>query len=241
MPPASQERRVIQTERIAAGRVNGHLARAERPEGGILLLPTIFGVDAFAQARAGLLAEAGFSTLVWNPYPGEASPADMPAAMARASKLTDDLVATMSDCVRHMQQSLGVARVAALGFCLGGRYALLLAAAHPGLAACVAFYPSIRVPAKPNEAEDAVARAAHIDCPVHLVHGSADEVITWGTFVKLRDTLEQRPAATVAQVHPGAVHSFMRPQVQSEPANASATRLSWPPVVGFLRACMAAG
>ena len=50
---------MIRTEEVATGRVNGHITHAERPRGGMLLLPTITGVDAFARGRAQVLAEAG--------------------------------------------------------------------------------------------------------------------------------------------------------------------------------------
>ena len=68
----------------------------------------------------------------------------------------------------------------------------------------------------------------------------SDTVFTNQAFARVRDALEPRPAATFVQVHPGAVHSFMRPDVQSVPANATATRLSWPPVVAFLETCLTA-
>lgn len=229
---------MIRTEQIDQGRVHGLVAHAERPRGGIVLLPTIFGIDRFSQARANMLAEAGLTTLIWNPYPGEAQPADYASAIARAGKLSDDAVGDMSESVGHMLGALGLASVAVLGFCLGGRYALLLAADDPRLAACAAFYPSIREPMKPNETQDAIARAAEIKCPVQLVHGTADEVIVMPTFYKLRETLERRQSATIVQLHPGAVHSFLRPDLQSVPANASATRLCWPPAVSFLEDCL---
>jgi carboxymethylenebutenolidase len=230
---------MIRTEQVDTGRVHGHLAHAERPGGGILLLPTIFGIDRFAQARADMLAGAGLTTLIWNPYPGEPSPTEYPAAIARAGKLSDDTVADMSECAGYMLDALRLPAVAVLGFCLGGRYALLLAAQDRRLVACASFYPSIREPAKPNEKEDAVARSAEIVCPVHLVQGTADEVIRMPTFLKLRDVLEKRSAATFAQLHPGAVHSFLRADLQKVPANASATRLSWPPALAFLLTCLA--
>jgi len=230
---------MVHTEQIDAGGVNGHMTHAERPRGGMVLLPPITGVDAFARARAAHLAEAGFSTLIWNPYPGEAPPTDLPAAQARAAKLNDGGVDTMSDCVGYLLEKFRLPAVAVVGFCLGGRYAVLLAARDRRLFACVPFYPSIRVPNSPNQTLDAMALAADIQCPVHLIHAGADQVFVQPAFAQLRDVLERRTAATVTQVHPGAVHSFMRPDLQSVPANASATQLSWPPVIAFLEASLA--
>ncbi len=222
------------TEQIDHGRVHGLIAHADKPRGGIILLPTIFGIDRFSQGRAAMLAEAGLTTLIWNPYPGEAAPTGHDEAMSRAGKLSDDAVGDMSECVGYMLSTLRLPSVAVLGFCLGGRYALLLAAHDPRLVCCVSYYPSIREPLKPNETRDAIALSAEIPCPVHVVYGTADQVILKPTFLKLRETLERRKAATVAQVHPDAVHSFLRPDLQSVPANAAATRLSWPPAVRFI-------
>ena len=230
---------MIRTEQVNAGRVDGHITHAEHPRGGVLILPTITGVDAHMRDRANVLAEAGFSSMVWNPYPGETPPPDLPSAQARAPKLNDGAVDGMSDCVSHMLEKLKLPAVAVLGFCLGGRYAILLAARDKRLFACVPYYPSVRVPMSPNQTLDAVALAADIQCPVHLVHGTGDQVFLHPVFVQVRAALEQRAAATVVQVHPGAVHSFMRPDLQSAPANAIASRLSWPPVLAFLETCLA--
>jgi len=77
---------MIRTEQIDQGRVHGLIAHAEKPRGGIVLLPTIFGVDRFSQGRANLLAEAGYTTLIWNPYPGEGAPTEYPVAQAKAGR-----------------------------------------------------------------------------------------------------------------------------------------------------------
>jgi carboxymethylenebutenolidase len=229
---------MIRTEQVNVGRVCGHVAHAERPRGSVLVLPTITAVDAPMRDIAQRLAEAGLTALVWDPYPGEAAPADPPSAQPLAAKLNDGAVDGMSDCVSYMLDTLRLPAVAVLGFCLGGRYAVCLAARDKRLFACVPYYPSIRVPMSPNQSLDAVALAAEISCPVHLVHGTADQVFLQPVFEQVRAVLEKRPVATVVQVHPGAVHSFMRPDLHKVPANAAASRLSWPPVVAFLETCL---
>jgi carboxymethylenebutenolidase len=227
---------MARTETIDADRVHGFVAHADNPSGGVLILPTISGVDRPLQTLARQLADSGLTAMVWDPFPGDtATPNEFSALMARAGKLSDDLVDThMSACIDHMLGPLQLGAVAVLGFCLGGRYAVLLAAHDGRVAACVAYYPSIRVPMKPNESRDAIAVAAQIPCPVHLVHAGNDEVILYPVFEQLRKALEQRSAATFTQIHPGAVHSFMRPDLQAQPANGTAARLSWPPVATFL-------
>ena len=108
----------------------------------------------------------------------------------------------MVGCVDHMLGAMKLPAAAVMGFCLGGRYAVVMAGKEKRLAACVPYYPSIRVPNKPNESEDALALAAQIACSVHLVHGSADKVFLEQVFETLRGILEQRGVATMVQVHP---------------------------------------
>ncbi len=229
------------TETINAGRVRGLVTHADKPRGGVLLLCTISGVDAFMRDRAERLAEAGYSSLVWDPYPGEPLPPDLNSARVRAQKLSDDVVGDMSDCVGHMLDTMKLPAVAVVGFCLGGRYALLLAARDKRLFACVPFYPSVLVPNLPHQSLDAVGLSAQIACPVHLIHAGADQVLKPEAFALIRAALEKRSAAaTGVEIHPGAEHSFMRPDLQrKEPANATASRLSWPQSVAFLDACLA--
>jgi carboxymethylenebutenolidase len=230
---------MIRTEQIDAGRVKGLVTHAEKPRAGVLLLCTITGVDAFMRERGQRLAEAGYSSLVWDPYPGEAPPQDLPSAQVRAKKLNDGAIDEMSECVGHMLGTMKLPAVAVVGFCLGGRYALLLGARDKRLFACVPYYPSVHVPNQPQQTLDAVALSAEIPCPVHLIHAGADQVFKPDAFALVRTALEQRPAATVVEIHPGAVHSFMRPDLQGVPANALGSRLSWPQVVAFLDACLA--
>jgi carboxymethylenebutenolidase len=95
---------MVRTETADADRVHGFVAHADNPAGGVIILPTITGVDRPMQAIAQELAEGGMTALVWNPFHGDTSnPTDHPGFMARAGKLSDDLVDThMSACVDYM-------------------------------------------------------------------------------------------------------------------------------------------
>ncbi len=145
----------------------------------------------------------------------------------------------MSECVGYMLGTMQLPAVAVVGFCLGGRYALLLGGRDKRLFACVPYYQSVHVPNQPQQTLDAVALSAEIPCPVHLIHAGADQVFKPEAFALVRAALERRSVATIVEIHPGAVHSFMRPDLQGVPANASGSRLSWPQVVAFLDACLA--
>jgi carboxymethylenebutenolidase len=123
-----------------------------------------------------------------------------------------------------------------LGFCLGGRYVLMTAARDTRIKACAAAYPSIESPRLPNQEQDAVALAADIRCPVHIVQPGHDHVASVETYAALKETLNKRAAPTIWQYYPDAEHGFMH---RKEPvANPAATVIASPQLVAFLKACL---
>lgn len=232
--------RNLEREADPVGSSRGYAARPG-PDSriAVLLLPTIFGIDCFARAMADSLCASGIAALVWNPYPGATAPSTVPEALLRATALRDDVcIDQMSDCVSHLLARPGVEAVATAGFCLGGRFSLLLCARDHRLGACLAYYPSIRVPRLPHQDRDAVACASDIACPVQLVYPGRDEVIEHETFLRLQAALQGRRAPTVVHVYPEASHSFMAGSAHSVEADATAARLSWPQSIAFLTACL---
>ena len=134
---------MIRTEQIDAGRVNGHIAHAERPRGGVLVLPTITAVDASdARARASCWPRRASRRWSGTPIRARRRRRICRAAQARAGKLNDGAVDSMADCVSHMLDKLKLPAVAVLGFCLGGRYAA--AARRRATSGCSPACPIIR-------------------------------------------------------------------------------------------------
>ena len=226
----------IKTQDIARDGLYGYLAQPETAgKGSVLIMPTIFGVNPFVRGYADTLARAGLTAAVCDFYSGEPLPGSYEEALAQARKLNDAMVDDIEgrwlDHLQRYSSALGV-----LGFCLGGRFVLLRAAQDGRIKACAAAYPSIENPRLPNQEQDAVALAADIRCPVHVVQPGHDHVASVETYAALKENLHKRAAPTVWQYYPDAEHGFMH---RKEPAaNPAASVIASPQLVAFLKACL---
>ncbi|HZT51144.1 MAG TPA: dienelactone hydrolase family protein [Stellaceae bacterium] len=221
---------------VSLNGASGYLVRAKTQRAGVVLLPTIFGVNPFVRDYAAALAADGISTLIWDIYPGEALPQGFDESRARAGKLQDPVaLKAMTACVDFLKTELKIEHVGTIGFCLGGRFVFLLAARDRRIEACAAVYPSIREPRPANQPDDAVAIAGDVPCPVQLLYPGRDNVTSNDTFFRLQQSLQRRKAPTIVQYYPEADHGFMH---NEGAANAVADRLARPQVSAFLAACL---
>jgi carboxymethylenebutenolidase len=127
----------------------GFLAQPDAPTtSGVVILPTIFGVNAFVRGYAETLARAGLAAAVWDHYEGLPLTTDYEESKARARTLSDGgMHAKVKKWIDYMVSDLALTSVGVLGFCLGGRYVLMAAAQDKRVKACAAAYPSIEKPA----------------------------------------------------------------------------------------------
>ncbi len=121
----------------------GFLAQPDAPtKSGVVILPTIFGVNAFVRGYAETIARAGLAAAVWDHYEGLPLITDYEESKARARKLSDGgMHAKVKKWIDYMVSELALSSVGVLGFCLGGRYALMAAAQDKRIKACAAAYP----------------------------------------------------------------------------------------------------
>ncbi len=214
------------------------LARPSQPSrAGVLVLPHWPGVDEFTEEICERLADEGFAALAWDPFSAY-DPGISPEERRRLTRgvITDeDARREQMHWVGYMRQELGLTHVAGIGFCMGGRQALLLGVTDRRPSCVAAFYPTIRLPV-PEGALDSIAAAPEILCPVQIHYPGKDEVTTNETFAALRSGLEQRPGLpTFAHHYPEADHGFMNHE-RTGSGNESARVLSWPLAIAFLNA-----
>jgi carboxymethylenebutenolidase len=216
----------------------GFLAQPDTPtKSGVVILPTIFGVNAFVRGYAETLARAGLAAAVWDHYEGLPLTTDYEESIKRARKLNDaGMQAAVKKWLDYLAGELQLTSLGVLGFCLGGRYVLIAATRDQRIKACAAVYPSIDMPRHPNQELDSLASAADITCPVHVVQPGHDHVASPETYAVLKETLTKRAAPTIWQYYPEAEHGFMHRNVP--PANPAASAIASPQLVGFLTGCL---
>ncbi|MFF0818563.1 dienelactone hydrolase family protein [Rhodococcus sp. NPDC003318] len=232
----------VETETVTVGELTAHLARPADAEsvGAMLVLPMITGIDAQVREYASDIAAAGMTALVWDPWHGPTSDDTPRERLFELMGQLDDetCLGEMGALLGHLRDALGFERVGVIGYCLGGRFALLLGARDPLLSNVIAYHPSIWDPAPANHSLDAIAEASAITAPVLILHAGADTILTTGSLGRLRAALENRDAPTAVQVYPGAEHGFSSRARHDNPVNATAYALSWPQALAFASASL---
>jgi carboxymethylenebutenolidase len=225
--------------------VDGLRAYVARPEAGatvgMLLLPMITGNGKQLRAYADSIAEVGVLALSWDPFHGPSGDdTSFEDLMKLGGQITDaTALAEQKQWVDYLFGTLKLTKVGVIGWCMGGRLALVLAAREPRLATCVAYHATIRRPAPANHMEYAITLAAAIRCPVQAIYPGADEIVPAEVYGDLHKALAGRDAPTVAQYYPLAKHGFMDAARQGHEPNRAATQMAWPQTLAFIKATLA--
>src|SRR2546430_14614237 len=137
----------------------GFLAQPDATtKSGVAILPTIFGVNAFVRACAETLARAGLAAAVGDPYDGLPLITDYEESKKRARSLSDGGMRTnVKKWIDYMESDLALTSIGVLGFCLGGRYALIAAAQGNRINGWGAAYPPAEKPPPPHQQRHSVA------------------------------------------------------------------------------------
>jgi carboxymethylenebutenolidase len=177
---------------------------------GMVMLQEIFGISTYMKAMADLYAEEGYVAIVpdlfWRLEPGvslDYSEAGFKKALELNSRLDSKMaIVDMSATVKALRAHPAVkGKVGALGFCLGGRLAVL-AAAHSGIDAGVAYY-GVGI----EKELDAIKA---VKCPMVLHFAEKDSFTPPAVIEQIRAGFKGKDDVEI-YVYPGADHGFNSP------------------------------
>ncbi len=191
-------------------------ARLELPDGqgphpGVLVIHELWGLTEDIERICKRFADAGYAALAPELY----GPGRRPVCIARAVRdLTraegEQGLGRAAEALRALRErpEVDAERTAAIGFCMGGGFALLLGA-REGLRATSVNYG--RVPEEP----------ARLDglCPVVAGYGGRDRQLL-PHAERLRRFLEDRGVEHDVKLYPEAGHSFMNDSLPAPVARA---------------------
>jgi carboxymethylenebutenolidase len=233
------ETRVLDDPKIQHGRVvfkhngvdsiDGYLARpkAEGVYPAVLVIAGNKISEEYISNTCAALAVAGFVGLAPNIY--HPLPDDTPGNNAAYNKfianhteldILDDIQAGAS--YLRAQTFVSAGGMGVLGFCFGGRLAMLYGARSREIDAVVAFHPGVM---KANEIR-------RLNVPVQIHHGTADESVAFTESQKLAESLKAQGTPVTLFPYEGANHGFLaytRPFYKPD-----AARLAWTRATDFL-------
>jgi carboxymethylenebutenolidase len=244
--PSSIIGRDITYEGFGGDTVRGYLARpaqAGPPLPAMVVIHEAGGLGEHIRDVVNRLANLGYVALGVDLYTREGGPPpmdDLAALMQRLFAIPDARVLADLEAAVDLLRSRGdvTGRVGCIGFCMGGRYTLLLATSSDRLDAAVDCWGGFIDRSTPDEVSTEtrpvppLQRAEQLCCPLLAAVGAEDQNPSPALGEQLRSAAERSGKPVQVDVYAGAGHAFFadyRPTYRPEPA-----ALLWERVVAFL-------
>jgi carboxymethylenebutenolidase len=193
------------------------------------------GVDEFIQGITEQLSNDGYFAAAPDLYHRD-GPDCKDDIVTRRSRLSDrriinDQAATVNFLRAH--EKAGRERLGVIGFCMGGRLALLGAATNPALKAAVAFYPGNSFRAWGRDLPAPFERIVDIQCPVQGHFGADDANPSPTDMAKIDAEMTKWNKVHEFHSYAGAGHAFL--DKTKESYRRQADESSWPRTLAFLQ------
>jgi carboxymethylenebutenolidase len=170
----------------------------------VIVIHEWWGLDDWVKGQARALAKEGYVALAVDLYHGKVTK-DQEVAHQLMSGLPEDrALRDLEGAYAYLRSRADVKkdRIGVIGWCMGGKYALLLATKEPGLKAVVAYYG-----APPTDP----AAIARIKAAVLGNYGGDDKGPS-PEQVKAFEAAMKKPGKSVdIKIYPGAPHAFANP------------------------------
>ena len=213
-------------------------ARADKRPG-VLVVHEWWGHNEYARRRARMLAELGYAALAVDMF-GDGKTAAHPEDAGKFSgelmKNAETTKARFLAALEYLkaQPQTDPARIAAIGYCMGGGVVLNMARAGLDLKGVASFHGSLGAIIK--------AEPGGIKARLLVLHGADDTFIPAEAIAAFKQEMADAKADMTFVAYPGAKHSFTNPDADEYAKkfgmpiayNAEADRLSWDAATKFL-------
>lgn len=204
---------------------------------GIVILPAVAGMNGYIEGVVRRLAESGWQTEVVDYYDGAGAPdLSSPQRILEVVARVDDtrVLRKTQDAVERLQ-ARGVAAVGALGYCIGGGYALLAGCGVRGLSAVANYYGGLRYAQRTDFKPAApLDQAPNLGVPMIAHYGNADRFVPSADVDALEASLDRSGRTFELFRYAGAPHAFdedfrpaFRPVASREAWERTTTFLDW--------------
>jgi carboxymethylenebutenolidase len=186
--------------------IDGFLAVPDKPGRypGVVVIHDWWGLTDWVKQQTANLADQGFVALAVDLYDGKVA-TSMDQAAELSGALSDDhaILDLMASFVYlATQNDVNHDHIGAVGWAMGGYYALQMAMRVPRLGACVVNYGAL--PTDPNEVQT-------IASPVLGNFGADDHGVTSADVDAFKKTMKNLNRTIDVKVYEGAGHSFENP------------------------------
>jgi carboxymethylenebutenolidase len=196
------------------------------PAPAVIMVHEWWGLNDQIKDMARRMAQQGYLTIVPDLYHGKVATTPEEAHELMRG-LEDTRVFSEMDAAAawlHADKRGENAKVAVMGFCVGGGISLRYALRTPTLAAAVMFYG-------PPETDP--AKLAGLQAPLQGHFGAEDQGITPDRIDAFRDALKKAGKSAELYEYPGAGHAFMHDGAASYRADAA--KIAWARTLSFLQ------
>lgn len=219
--------REIQYSAQDGTRLIGYFAApaTDQPIAGVLVAPEWWGRNEYTEQRARELAEHGYAALAIDMYGDKkvTTTSDQAYAwMMQTFEHADTIVERATAALKTLavQPEVDEQRLAAIGFCYGGKVVLDLARSNAPLKAVATFHA--------NLSPKAPAQEGQVQAEILVLHGELDSMVSLDDVARFREEMHAAKVDHDVIVFEGAKHGFSNP-LADERAKANGVDLGYNP------------
>jgi carboxymethylenebutenolidase len=192
----------------------------------VIVIQEWWGLDDWIKDQARALAREGYVALAPDLYHGKVTKDPEVAHQLMSGLPEDRAVRDLKAAHAYLQSRADVKkdRMGAIGWCMGGKYALELATLEPGLKAAVAYYG-----APPSDP----AKIARIKAPVLGNYGGDDKGPSPDQVKAFEAAMKKAGKSVDVKIYPGAPHAFANPNNPWKGYREEAAKDAWARTIAF--------